>query len=353
MSITMDEYTKKLWYQYQIGLFEKKKYTIEQATRALDKQGIYLPIISGVEEKPKNNKKKKNKESSKTFLPKDFQQYIGQDRVKSILDSYIQATIKRKTQFPHLLIHGKPGMGKTTLANILANRLHTQLKEMIGSTIKTDLVEVVKNLKGKMLFIDEVHAVSRDIVETIYTPMERFTDNGKPIPEFTLLGATTEIGEIIKDRKPFYDRFKIIVELEDYTISNLGEIGKQYKTKMFPKDKIDDKLYRLVAENSRYTPRTMIRLTEALVYFNGNLTTVLRNFGIIKNGYTIKDKKLLGYLAKCNVVGLQGLAAFLETSTINYQYEIEPYLIKNEVIIRTPRGRAISEKGRVVLKSLS
>jgi Holliday junction DNA helicase RuvB len=197
-----------------------------------------------------------------------------------------------------------------------------------------------------------VHSLPRNEVETIYTMMENFSFQGTPIPPFTLIGATTEMGEIIKNRKPFYDRFKLPLELEDYTKENLITIAKQYKKGMFENDEIEEKNYKLIAENSRNTPRIIIRLVESTVYYRNDIKEVLNNFGIIYNGYTEKDLKLLDYLSKNKIVGLQGISAFLDTSKENYLYEVEPYLIKTETIIRTPRGRGISDYGKTILKQL-
>ena len=156
----------------------------------------------------------------------------------------------------------------------------------------------------------------------------------------------------MQDRKPFVDRFKIIIELEDYTLANLSQMSRQFRLTVFPYDNINFKIHELLAENCRQTPRTVIRLTEALVYL-GNLTTVLKSFGIIKNGYTNKDLQVLRYLnLNEKGIGLQGLTSYLGTSATNYTHQIEPYLLKNELLIRTARGRKLTEKGKIKIKEL-
>lgn len=298
-------------------------------------------------------KEKKLETKTIGFVPKKFSEYIGQSKVKEILSNYITSIKERKSVFPHLLIHGKAGHGKTTLAKIIANTLRVPFVEVIASSIDgNELVNKIKNLKGGILFVDEVHGLDRDTVEQVYQLMETFTWNGSSIPRFTLIGATTEMGEILKSKKPFYDRFKIVLELDDYTIRDLMKIGKQYRQKAFPKDPLKDSILETIAKNCRETPRKMISLVESAIYFKGDMRKVLSAFSIIKDGFTEKDKKLLSYLAMNDIVGLQGISAFLDTSEHNYLYEIEPYLIKKGAIVRSPRGRKISESGKLLLKTL-
>jgi len=325
--------------------YPNKTFTEQDFEKELAQRGLYkqkpqtsLPI------QPTNS----------LFTPTSFVQYVGQKKAKQILSSYIAATQNRSKTFPHLLINGRPGMGKTALASIVANSLGKTLTQIIASSIteRGELPSIINNLNGNILFIDEIHALPRNFLEPIYQMMEQFECNGNQIAPFTMIGATTEIGEIIKDRKPFYDRFKIIIELDDYTINDLTKIGMQYKNQVFPNDVLDTKTYGVIAKNSRSIPRTVIRLLEATIYLDGKIDKVLSNFGIVKNGYTEKDKKLLKYLSQQYAVGLQGIAAFMDTSLKTYLYEIEPYLFKNEIVIRTPRGRAISTKGRQLLRQL-
>jgi len=282
------------------------------------------------------------------FRPKTFKEYIGQEKIKQILMKYIKGTKKRNLPFPHTLISGKAGMGKTTLAQVIANELNKILVEAITSEIIEieKLKELIIRCDGNILFLDEIHALPRNIGESMYPIMEDFKYEGFRVKPFTLIGATTELGEILRNRKPLYDRFKIILELEDYTEEEIVKILNQYKEKIFKVEKLCQEVYEIIAKNSRVTPRHAIRLLEATIYFEGNVKEVLRNFNIIKDGYTKKDLEILKYIASNEKgVGLQGIAMFLDTSTINYLYEIEPFLLKNGLIVRTPRGRKITLKG--------
>lgn len=290
---------------------------------------------------------KTSPQKAKLFRPQTFEQYIGQERAKNILTSYIKGTKEREKIFPHVLIHGSAGCGKTTLARIIANELNVGFAETIASEIKIfeDVENKIYDSKNGVVFADEIHSLDRDTCESIYTVMEDFTYEGESIPEFTFIGATTELGEILKNRRPFYDRFKIIIELENYKPEEIAQIIKQYQTFTFPKDNLNSQVYEIIGKNSRNTPRTGIRLLEATIYLNGDINQALKNFGIVEDGYTEKDLKVINYLKEEGSVGLQGLASYLNTSTENYLYNIEPYLLMNGLISRKPRGRKITEKG--------
>lgn len=289
------------------------------------------------------------------FRPKNFGEYVGQDNVKQRIEYFVEGIKLRGRIFPHTLIHGAAGMGKTTLAQILANMLNVAFIEAIASDVED--IETIKNkialADGGILFLDEIHSLPRNMAEKFYPIMEDFRYENINIKPFTLIGATTELGEMIEDRKPFVDRFKNIIELEDYTIGNLVEIAKQYKDKEFINDVLDLAQLILIAENCRNTPRTLIRLLEATIYFHGNIKAVLDNFGIVSQGFTKKDIKILEYLVMNNKgCGLTTLANYLDTSIKNYMFEIEPFLLKKGIIIKTGRGRKITDKGLFILDQL-
>jgi len=294
------------------------------------------------------------KSKSKFFRPKTWDEYIGQTKVKNIMKSYIEAMIRRKQVLGHVLIHGQAGTGKTTLAEIIANELQVKIQELIGSSVNRvgSVVKMIQRVNKGVLFIDEVHAVDRNTTEQLYPIMEDFKFMGNKIKPFTLIGATTELGEIIQDRKPFFDRFKIIIELDDYTTSEMVEIVKQYKDKVFMADEVIKEDYIKIAQNCRGVPRRAIRLLEARVYLS-DMKQVLKNFRIIKEGYTDKDLKTLEYIANCDKgVGMQSIASYLGTSVKGYLYEIEPYLLQSGVISRTVRGRRITDIGVKKIKEL-
>jgi Holliday junction DNA helicase RuvB len=288
------------------------------------------------------------------YRPVNFEEYIGQEKAKSQIKSYIAGIKSRNLIFPHTLIYGKAGCGKTTLARIIAKELGVTFGELITANVVD--IEVIKwkliQINKGILFMDEIHSLPRKFAERLYSIMEDFKDNGKDIEHFTLIGATTELGEMVANRKPFVDRFEIKIELMDYTTEELMTIIKQYKEKMFSKDNITPEVYNIIANNSRFTPRTSIRLLKDCIY-SGDIKTTLINNNIIKDGYTNKDLKVLKYLAQNEKgVGINSIATFLDTSIKNYQYEIESYLVKNELIVKATRGRKITNKGLEIIKEL-
>jgi Holliday junction DNA helicase RuvB len=287
--------------------------------------------------------------------PTKFKDYIGQTKAKSILKGYIVGTKARKTQFPHLLIHGPAGCGKTTLAKIMATELNYPFIEIIASEVSSadELVNLIKDNDNALVFLDEVHGLKRDFVEPLYPLMEDFKYQGEDISPFTLIGATTEIGEIIKNRKPFYDRFILKQELEDYKPSHIQKIITNLNHKLYSDKILPENVLQLIAKNSRNTPRVGIGLLQSTVYLNGDVEKTLDSNNIICNGYTHTDLKTLNIIAKHNRgIGVQGIASFLGTSVDNYTYQIEPWLIRTNCILRTSKGRMISNYGLRVIKLL-
>lgn len=289
-----------------------------------------------------------------SFRPKNFQEYIGQVNAKEQLFKFIKGAKERNRIFPHVLIHGEAGSGKTSLARIIANELGVKFVECIASDLENiaDVKNRLRLVNGGVFFQDEIHSLSRTLCENMH-PLMEFKCNGTVIKPFTLIGATSEIGELIENRKPFYDRFKLIIELDEYSEIDLITIGKQYKNNVFPEDQLNDEIFMVLASNCRNNPRSLIRLLDATIYFEGNILGVLNSFKIIKCGYTKKDLKVLEYITlNESGVGLNGLANFLGTSASNYLYEIEPFLLRNGLIVRTPKGRRITNVGIEVLEDL-
>jgi len=290
---------------------------------------------------------------AKLFRPQTFDEYIGQEKAKNKLRSLIKGIKKRDRIFPHTIIYGPAGTGKTTLAKIMAKELDVPIKEFIASKSESDILEEIKQLDGGILFIDEVHAMERSEVEKLYDVMEDFTSNGVPLKPFTLIGATTEIGEVMKDRRPFYDRFETKIKLARYAWKDLSQIAQQYKAVMFPEDVLKQEYYNLVGKNCRGTPRVALSLLKSTIYLDGDILQSLENSDIIKDGFTEEDLKVLEYLKENEKgVGLEGLVSYLDTSKYNFMYEIEPYLVQSGLIHRTPRGRKISEKGLLKIDEL-
>lgn len=294
--------------------------------------------------------------------PKTLDEYIGQTTVKEKMKVYIEAAKKRELPLDHVLLYGPPGLGKTTLANIIANEMSSTLKITSGPAIEKpgDLAAILTKLqRGDVLFIDEIHRINRSIEEILYPALEDFTldimigqgPTAKSIrinlPPFTLIGATTRAGAITT---PLRDRFGIIERLELYSTEDLTTIVK--RSARILKITIDDDAAIEIAKRSRGTPRIANRLLKrvsdyALVLSDGNINlelakTALDKLDIDDLGLDSLDRRLLNALIvqyRGRPVGIDTLATTLgeETTTIEDVYE--PYLIQIGFISRTPRGR--------------
>ena len=309
-----------------------------------------------------------NEETLETTLrPQLLEEYIGQTKVKESMKVYIEAAKQRGESLDHVLLYGPPGLGKTTLAYIIANELGTNIKTASGPSIEKsgDLAAILSTLEeGDVLFIDEIHRIPRYIEEILYPAMEDFyldiivgSDGSSRnikinLPHFTLVGATTRAGDL---SSPLRDRFGIISKLNFYTEDELYQIIK--RTSRVLDTPITDDAARELAKRSRGTPRIANRLFKrvrdfALVYGDGIinkeiLDNSLDRLKVDKTGLDDTDYNLLlSIVERFNggPVGLEALASSIgeEASTIEDVYE--PYLLQQGYLKRTARGRVVTDK---------
>ncbi len=298
--------------------------------------------------------------------PKMLTDYIGQAAVKENLKIYIEAAKKREEPLDHVLFYGPPGLGKTTLASIIANEMGVNLKITSGPAIEKpgDMASILNNLQeGEIIFIDEIHRLSRTVEEVLYTAMEDFAIDiviGKgsaaksiriDLPKFTLVGATTRAGMLTA---PLRDRFGVVSRMEFYTTEELTQIVKRSASVL--NVPIDDKGAIAIALRSRGTPRIANRLLKrvrdfAEVKYEGKITSevadlALDKLDVDKLGLDNIDREILMTMIEKfsgGPVGLDTIAAAIgeDASTIEDVYE--PYLIQNGLIKRTPRGRTVTD----------
>ena len=297
-----------------------------------------------------------------TLRPKVLSEYIGQDKVKENMKIYIEAAKKREEPLDHVLLYGPPGLGKTTLASIISNEMQSNIKITSGPAIEKpgDLAALLTNLtEFDVLFIDEIHRLSKSVEEILYPALEDYTLDiiiGKgptaksiriDLPKFTLIGATTKAGSLTT---PLRDRFGIVHRLELYSIENLSKIV--IRSASILKIQIEEEASFEIARRSRGTPRIANRLLKrvrdyALVIGNGNIDLkitklALNALEIDEMGLDEIDRKLLDTMITTyqgRPVGIETLATTIgeEIDTIEDVYE--PYLIQIGFITRTPRGR--------------
>lgn len=302
-----------------------------------------------------------------TIRPVSLDEYVGQSEIKENLGVFIKSSVMRGETLDHILLYGPPGLGKTTLAYIIANELGTNIKTASGPSIEKsgDLAAILSTLEeGDVLFIDEIHRIPRYIEEILYPAMEDFyldiivgSDGSSRnikinLPHFTLVGATTRAGDL---SSPLRDRFGIISKLNFYTEDELYQIIK--RTSRVLDNPITDDAARELAKRSRGTPRIANRLFKrvrdfALVYGDGIinkeiLDNSLDRLKVDKTGLDDTDYNLLlSIVERFNggPVGLEALASSIgeEASTIEDVYE--PYLLQQGYLKRTARGRVVTDK---------
>ena len=298
----------------------------------------------------------------KSLRPKTLSEYIGQDKVKENMKVYIEAAKKRGEPLDHVLLYGPPGLGKTTLSNIISNEMNSNIKITSGPAITKpgDLAALLTNLSEfDVLFIDEIHRLNKSVEEILYPALEDYTLDiiiGKgpsarsirlDLPKFTLIGATTKAGSLTT---PLRDRFGIVSRLELYTVEQLEEIVTRSADIL--EICIDKEAANEISRRSRGTPRIANRILRrvrdyASVLGNGTITLQIAKIALSKLeidnlGLDEIDRKMLQTIIKTyggGPVGLETLAATIgeEIDTIEDVYE--PYLIQIGFISRTPRGR--------------
>ena len=312
--------------------------------------------------------REEDRELEPKLRPATLESYIGQESVKENMRVFIQAAKQRKEALDHVLLYGPPGLGKTTLSNIIANEMDVHIKTTSGPAIERpgDMAAVLNSLnEGDILFIDEIHRLNRMIEEILYPAMEDFVIDimiGKgpgarsvrlDLPRCTLIGATTRIGLLTA---PLRDRFGVVQRLEPYSVENLKIILKRSAAVL--QVEMEEGGAEEIARRSRGTPRLANRMLKrvrdfAQVRYDGVITEEVARFAldlldIDKVGLDQTDRKMLLTMIEKfggGPVGLDTLAASINEESETIEDVYEPYLLQLGYIQRTPRGRVVTRLG--------
>ena len=339
--------------QYGCYLYQEQIFTYDPTKtkdKGLDLDG--LPFSDSQEEVNKNR-------------PQTFEDYIGQEHIKTVVKNAIKISQLEDTPMKHTLIYGSRGLGKTTLAYIIAKNLGKEMVEVVGGMLndKQVLVDTLKKItpEKNILFIDEIHSIPAEVGEILYPILEDGTIEGKKLIPFTIIGATTEIGNMMKNYAPLVDRFTQQLNLLPYTAQELAVIVEKLAERY--DIQLDEGVATKIGTISRGTARLSVNFTlhlrDMLILGGKELITVdmvkelMRLKQVYENGITQQDIQVLEALGKVKTLGLNAISQLLRIPERTYLMWLEPFLAEQGFIVRLPRGRKLTDTGRKYLMERS
>jgi Holliday junction DNA helicase RuvB len=295
----------------------------------------------------------------KGYRPSTLDEFIGQESTIQDLKVHIEAARKNDKALSHMALFGPPGLGKTTLARIIADEMDSSFQELTGHTMNEKKIEaILTSLNDKdVLFIDEIHTVRRRAAEMLYTPMQDFMYEGLILPAFTLIGATTNLGKL---PKPMVDRMAHRYDFRLYSVSELSRIIECFE--------VPYKVAKFIAERSKGIPRNAVQALNKIRNYSvkadrkevnmDHCREAFHAMGVDAIGLNRMDRTLLIFLASNNsispksAIGINSIVSSLDLTEDIYSNMVEPYLLSVGMINRTPKGRVITKRGLEYVKSL-
>lgn len=290
----------------------------------------------------------KEGEGDTSFRPTKFEEYIGQSKAKTRVQTYLKGCKKFNDPFPHIFLSAPAGCGKTVFANILANILERKFITCTAGEIKSEqiLVDKIVECKNGILFLDEAHRISNKIGTFLLPILEEWKIMGKKIHPFVMIMATTHKGNLSENLSALVQRF-LPIELEQYNGDELIQIFKQYLSKQYPNEKVTENIFQQIANNCKQTPRIGLSLLREYIYTR-DWEKVKQTNNILKDGFTIRDYATLQFIQNSDGASKLSIAKFLRIEPKTYEFEIEPYLI-HKGMISVSNKRKLTTKGKELL----
>ena len=327
-------------------------YEVENNSKVITEDEKQSPLEIVLKPEILNTSNVEEGEGNTSYRPDSFDEYIGQNTAKQRALCYIEGCQKYNDNFPNTFLSAPSGCGKTVFANILANMLDKKFVTCTAGEIKSEqqLVDKIVECAGGILFLDEAHRITNKIGTFLLPILEEYKITGKKIKPFSMFFATTHKGNLSENLSALVQRFPLQIELNDYTENELIKIFEQFNAKQYDTETVSNEILKNIAKNCRQTPRIGLSLIREYIYIK-DWKQIKINNNIVHNSLTERDIKLLKYIRLSGGAGKNSLSKYLRVEAKTYEFEIEPFLI-NQELITISNKRKITEKGKILLEGL-